>query len=191
MPELVMAEFASLPPLCDALRWMRGEGYRSFNAFTPYPAKEVDHAMGLTRSRLPRLVLAGGLTGATVGYLIQFYTKAVDYPINVGGRPDNAIPAFVPITFETAILFAALSTFFGLLWLCRLPRLWHPVFEVEGFERTSVDRFWLCVDSKDPRFAFDSLREKLETLGALRIVSVPVTSTGEASGYPPPEGGAT
>jgi hypothetical protein len=130
-----------------------------------------------------------GLTGAAVGYLIQFWTKAIDYPINVGGRPDDSAPAFIPITFETAILFGALSTFFGLLWLCRLPRLWHPVFEVEGFERTTTDRFWLCVDRTDPCFSADSLMRKLEDLGALRIV--PISDVPEASGHGRPEGGGS
>ncbi len=169
----LMAEFAGPRELVAAVRALREGGYTELDAYTPYPVHGIEAAMGLRRTRLPWFVLAGGLTGAAFAYLFQLWIQ-YDYPIDLGGRPLHAAPAFIPITFETGVLFAALTTFFGLLAFARLPRLWHPVFEVEGFERASIDRFWLAVPAHDHELerVREQIANQLKGLGALRVIWV-------------------
>lgn len=165
----LVAEFETVEELTEAIKNMRGRGYRDLDAHMPFPADEVIEALELPRSKVPLFVLIGGLVGMTVGYAIPYLTNVVDFPLNVGGRPDNAIPAFVPLVFETGVLFAATFGFFGYLWLCGLPRLWHPILEVEGFERHSTDRFFLNVESTDAQFDFEETTHQLEELSPLRV----------------------
>lgn len=120
-------------------------------------------------------MLVAALTGGGLGYLVQWWCNAVDFPIDVGSRPLDSAPAFIPITFESAVLAASVVGFVALLGTCGLPRLSHPLFEVEGFDRASVDRFWIGVDADDPRFD-DGVAERLASLGALRCARL-----GEAS----------
>lgn len=166
----MLAEFASAAEALRAARRLRELGYRSLDLHAPYELPGADAALGLARPRiLPRLVLVFGLLGAASGYLVQWWTNAVDYPIVVGGRPFHALPAFVPITFEMGVLAGAFAALFGWIVTARLGRLWQPVFEVEGFERASDDRFWLAVGDDDPRFAPARTRADLAPLDPLRI----------------------
>ena len=107
---------------------------------------------------------------AAVGFVFQWFCNAWSYPLNTGGRPAFAIPAFIPITFESGVLFASFSSFFGVFIICGLPRLYHPLFEVPGFERATHDRYFLAVDALDPRFDARDTRGELERLGCLRVV---------------------
>lgn len=169
----VMAEFATPEALVDAVKRLRARGLVRLDAFTPYPLPEVEAALEAPRPRvIPALVLAASLVGGAAGYCVQWWTSAVDYPLDVGGRPLNSAPAFIPITFETAVLFGALAAFGAFLFVGRMPRLWDVVFEVDGFESVSVDRFWVGVDVRDPRFSLDGVEGALRAAGALRIVPV-------------------
>jgi hypothetical protein len=158
--------------LVNAVSQLKDKGYRDLETYSPYPVPGVNQRLQLKRSRIPALVFVGGLLGAVVGYLIQWYANVWHYPQNVGGRPAHAIPAFIPVTFEAAVLGAGLTAFFGLLIVLRLPRPWHPVFEIEGFERTSIDRFWVAIDADDPRFGIGRSTRVLEELSPLRVVPV-------------------
>jgi hypothetical protein len=169
----LLAEFASPDQLLEALGALRREGYRQLETYTPYPLEEAEHRLGLARSRLPRFIFGGGLLGAILGYGIQWYADVWSYPQNVGGRPVHAVPAFIPATFEATVLGAALVAFFGLLLALRLPELWTPVFEIDGFERASVDRYWVGVDGRDRRFEPERVRRLLEGLHPLRVVPLP------------------
>lgn len=166
----LMAEFASGREVLAAVRRLRELGYRDLDVHAPYEIPGAADALHLARPRwIPRVVLVAGLLGAATGYLIQWWTSAVDYPLVVGGRPFHSAPAYVPITFETGVLLGALAALFALVVTARLGRLWQPVFEVPGFDRTSVDRCWLAVAQGDPRFAEARTRAELATLAPLRI----------------------
>jgi hypothetical protein len=165
MPSDWFAEFASADALARAYEALSRDGYKQVTTFTPYPVREIVSRM--PTSLVPWIMLAAGCFGGIFGYELQWWCNAKNYPIDVGGRPLNSIPAFVPIAFESAVLATCLAGFFVLLGFCGLPRLSHPVFAIPGFERASVDRFWIQVGGKDPRVD-DHLAERLVGLGALR-----------------------
>lgn len=167
MRDVLMAEFESAERLVGALESLRVSGGRAIDAFTPYPVSGVDEALGGGRSTVARYTLAGGVVGALTGYLGQYWIMAVDYPLNVGGRPLHSAPAMIPVTFELTVLFAALATVLGLGIRARLGLLWQPVDETPGFESASVDRFWLAV-AADGQSA-EALEAHLVELGALRV----------------------
>jgi hypothetical protein len=163
----VVAEFAAEAPLLEAARALRAEGQADLDLHSPVPLHGADEALGLKKSIVPRIALVAGLIGATTGYLMQWYLVGVDWPINVGGRPPHSPPAFIPVTFELGVLFAALSIFFGLFVLWGMPRLHHPVFEVEAFRSASVDGLWLsAVVSAE---AADGTAARLRGLGARQV----------------------
>jgi hypothetical protein len=163
----LLAEFDSPETLVRAHERLRLAGFRRLSSYTPYPVKGL--VTRLPESKVPWIMLGAGLLGGGFGYLLQWWCNARAYAINVGGRPLNSIPAFIPITFESAILASSVTGFFVLLFFCGLPRLFHPAFAVDGFERASVDRFWLGIDDADPRYS-EALPEELAALGALRSV---------------------
>jgi hypothetical protein len=163
----IMAEFDSPESLVRAYARLERAGYTRLLSWTPYPVKGV--LKRLPESIIPWIMLGAGLLGGGFGYLLQWWCNVRAFRINVGGRPLNSAPAFIPITFESAVLAASLAGFFVMLAFSGLPRLHHPVFEVDGFERASVDRFWLGVDDRDPRYG-EHLHDALSTLGALRTV---------------------
>jgi hypothetical protein len=165
MASWVLAEFDTADALDRAFEALRREGYTHLDTWTPYPSKRL--VKTLPESIVPYLMLFGGLLGGGFGYLLQWWVNVRAYRIDVGGRPLHSAPAFIPIAFESAVLAASLTGFFALLWASRLPRLVHPLFEVDGFERASIDRFWLGVHDTDPRFDA-GVSEELTRLGALR-----------------------
>jgi Protein of unknown function (DUF3341) len=148
----LLAEFASPQELLDAVHAARAEGYREIDAYTPFPIEEVYEALGYHGSPLPLIVLAGGALGAAGGYLLQYWVSAVDYPLNIGGRPLHSWPSFIPITFEMTILIAGLSAVLGMLALNRLPTPYHPLFSVPRFALASRDRYFLSIKAADPKF---------------------------------------
>ncbi len=167
---VLMAEFATGAALLGGVRALRDAGLSRFDAFTPYEVDGLQDALGVRRSRLPWIVLVAGLFGGGAAYLLQWWINVVNYPLDIGGRPYHSAPAFIPITFEMTVLCAAAAALLSAILLGGLPALWHPVFDVEGFERATIDRFWLAVDRGDS--ALDRERDTivLEAAGALRIV---------------------
>ena len=168
----LMAEFDQPEALIRAAHLARREGYRKMDAYTPFPIEEVSEALGHHHTILPWIVLAGGFLGCLGGFFMQYYLSAVDYPINVGGRPLNSWPSFIPITFEVTVLVAALSAVLGMLALNRLPQPYHPVFNVERFALASVNRFFLCIEASDPMFDPELTRTFLERLNPFQISEV-------------------
>ncbi len=169
----LLAEFGTPEALLRAARAMRAQGYRYVNAYSPFPIEGLAEGLGMRGSRIPLITLIGGITGGLTGYALPYYVSVISYPINVGGRPLNSWPAFVPIVFELTVLFAALFTLVGLLVLNGLPMPYHPVFNVAAFARGSRDRFFLCVEARDPHFDRLGTRELLERLDPMGVVDVP------------------
>jgi Protein of unknown function (DUF3341) len=169
----LMAEFDNAEQLLGAVRRAAAEGYQEMDAYTPYPVEGLAAELDLHRSRVPFIVLVGGIVGCCVGYFMQYYAMAVDYPLNVGGRPYNSWPIFIPITFELTVLVAALSAVIGMLALNGLPMPYHPVFNVPRFVLASRDRFFFCIEATDPKFDRQGSREFLAGLGPREVVEVP------------------
>jgi hypothetical protein len=168
----LMAEFDDPNALVAATERAHHEGYRRMDAYSPFPIEELHKALGARRTRLPLLVLIGGLVGCLGGYLLQYWASAIAYPVNVGGRPLHSWPAFIPVTFECTILAAALSAVLGMLALNGLPMPYHPVFNVARFALASRNRFFLCIEAKDPKFDLEATRRFLETLGPRGVATV-------------------
>lgn len=168
-----MAEFLNPDALERAILEARREGYTVMDAYTPYPVEGLPELLGRRPSRLPVVFLLAGLAGGGGGYFMQWYAMAISYPINVGGRPLHSWPAFIPVTFELTILIAALTGVVALFVMMRLPRLNHPVFSVQGFERATSDRFYLCIESIDPEFSLEGTTRFLKGLGSANVFHVP------------------
>jgi hypothetical protein len=169
----ILAEFATPEALLEAARTLRSAGFTDLETFTPCLVEGLDEALALPRPRvIPALVLVAGLTGLVVAVLIQQWTGATDFPLDVGGRPLSSWPAYVPIAFETTVLFAALAAFGAPLLLSQMPRLWHPVFEVEGFESATIDGYWLAVAFEEADNGRCSAI--VEALDPSRLVIVPI-----------------
>jgi Protein of unknown function (DUF3341) len=168
----LMAEFDEPSLLVAATHRAYEEGYRRMDAYSPFPIEELHEALGIHHTRLPLIVLIGGLCGCLGGYLLQYWVSAVAYPINVGGRPFHSWPAFIPVTFECTILVASLSAVLGMLALNGLPMPYHPVFNVPRFALASRNRFFLCIESTDPRFDLENTRRFLETLNPREVTTV-------------------
>jgi hypothetical protein len=169
----LVGSFASAEALIGAARQLRSLGLRAVEAYTPYPVEELDELLRPgRRTGLPLVIAIGAVLGAIWGYFIQYWDEALNYPLNVGGRPYNSWPAFIVGDFEFTVLCAVAAAFFGLLLSCRLPRLHHPVFAVDEFERASVDRFLLGVEARDPGFEPQRIRRIFERHGAERIAEI-------------------
>ena len=160
----LMAEFDNPTELVAAAHAARREGYRRMDAYSPIPIEELHEAIGFHHTKLPLIVLIGGIVGGLAGYGLQYWASAIEYPLNIGGRPFNSWPAFVPITFELTILGAALSAVFDMLALNGLPMPYHPVFNAPRFALASRNRFFLCIESRDPKFDRDDTQRFLERL---------------------------
>jgi hypothetical protein len=168
----LMAEFDDPNALVAAAYRAQHEGYRRVDAYSPFPIEELHEALGAHQTRLPLIVLIGGILGCGGGYLLQYWASGIAYPLNIGGKPFNAWPMFVPITFECTILAAALSAVLGMLALNGLPMPYHPVFNVPRFALASRNRFFLCIESRDPKFELEGTRHFLETLGPREVSTV-------------------
>lgn len=147
----VMAEFEDVDSLVSAAQAAREAGYRRFEAYSPYPIKELDEIIPAW-SMLPTIVFGSGVAGAFIGFYMQYFIAADVFPINVGGKPLNSWPAFVVITFALTVLFALCATFFGTFFFEAFPALYHPLFRVAAFKRVSSDGFFLCIEARDGKF---------------------------------------
>ena len=167
-----MAEFEEHEELLEAARRAYAAGYRRMDAFSPFPVEELAEALGHNYTPVPLITLLGGILGGLGGYFMEWYSMGRLYPLNVGGRPLNSWPNFIPIVFELTVLIAALSAFTAMLVLNRLPRLHHPVFNAPQFRRASIDRFFLCLEAADPIFESGHARMFLQELEPLSVSEV-------------------
>ncbi len=167
----VAAEFAGPEQLVDAARLLRARGFRRMEAYTPYPVEELDEVLH-TFNPLPAMVFVGGALGAATAWIMQYYIAALDYPTNVGGRPLYSWPAFIVITFELTVLFAACTAFFGTLALCGFPRPNFPLFNLERFRNASRNRFFLCLEARDPIFDVNYVFDLLSRFDPVGIYEV-------------------
>ena len=168
----LLAEFLTPETLLDATRRAHAAGYRRMDAYSPFPVEGLAEALGSEGTAIPAIVLAGGIVGGAGGFFMQWYATSIDYPLNVGGRPLNSWPMYIPITFELTILGAALAAILGMLALNRLPQPYHPVFNVAAFARASQDRFFLCIEAEDPQFERAATARFLADLGAQEVRDV-------------------
>jgi hypothetical protein len=168
----VLGEFGEPDDCVEAVRKLREQGVPGLDAYSPYPLHGVDEALGLPRSKVPIVALVGGVTGASLGYAMQWWMNAVNYPINVANRPQHGFWTNIPITFECGILISVLSIFFSaIFYFFQLPRTYHPVFESEQFRTASLDAFWISAETEDET-ATTSLEEKFRSTGARRVHTV-------------------
>jgi hypothetical protein len=165
----ILAEFATPADLYHACERVRDAGFTRWDAHTPFPVHGLEGAMGIRRSPLPWIVLIAGLTGATFGFGLQWWVHASAYPLVISGKPFFSWPAFIPITFELGVLFAAFGAVLGMLGLNRLPMHHHPLFRSKVFERVTDDAFFISIESWDPRFDSSATRKLLESLGAQSV----------------------
>jgi hypothetical protein len=170
----IMAEFDNPSNLVTAARRTYESGYRRINGYSPYPIEELSEAIGFTRTSLPLIVLLGGIVGGLSGFFMQYWMEVIDYPLNVGGKPFNSWPAFIPITFECTILVAAFSAVLGMLVLNKLPMPYHPVFNAPNFALATRDKFFLVIEANDPHFKHDEATRFMKTLGAIDVSDVEV-----------------
>ena len=170
----IMAEFEQPEQVVNAAKSAYAAGYRKMDAYSPLPVHGLSEALGFQYTRLPMIVLIGGILGCLGGFAFQYWVSVINYPVIIGGKPMNSWPSFIPVTFECTILFAALSAVFGMLALNGLPQPYHPVFNVDRFEHATRDRFFLCIEARDPKFDRAATRVFLEGLGAHEVSEVTV-----------------
>ncbi len=168
----LMAEFENPNDLVEATRAAHEAGFTKLDAYSPYPIEALTEALDIHDRKLPAVVLIGGIVGGLLGYALCYWTSVIEYPLNVGGKPFHSAPAFIVPTFETTILFAAFAAVFGMLALNGLPMPYHPVFNAPRFALASRDRFFLCIESKDPKFDHDETWAFLTKLGPLVVMDV-------------------
>jgi hypothetical protein len=169
----LVAEFERPADLLRAARSAYDKGYRKMDAYTPFPVEDLAEALGFRRTRLPLVVLLGGIVGCAGGFFLQYWMAVLEYPINVGGRPLNSWPMFIPITFELTVLVAALSAVLGMLAMNGLPTPYHPLFHLPRFALATRDRFFLCIEARDPLFDLGQTRQFLASLNPREVSEVP------------------
>lgn len=169
----VMAEFDSAQALLDAAHKVREAGYTKTDAYSPMPIHGMAEALGMNEHKVPKFVLAGGLTGLAAGWGLEYWTSVIAYPLNIGGRPYNSWVAFIPPAFETTILFSAFAAVISMIVLNGLPRPYHPVFNAPRFQMgASSDRFFLAIEAADTRYHEEETQAFLAGLHAREVVKL-------------------
>jgi len=168
----VMGEFSTPEDLLAAAKKAREAGYKHVEAYTPFPVEGLSEAVGFRWTAVPLITLMGGVGGGLTGFGLQYWVAAITYPLNIGGRPFNSWPAFIPVTFELTVLGAATFAVFGMLALNKLPQPYHPVFNVERFGQASTDKFFLCIEARDPKFDLVETSKFLQSLHAQHVNEV-------------------
>lgn len=168
----IVAEFETPDEVIAATRKVKESGYTKFDAFSPYPVEELSELVVKRHTRLPWLIFLGGIIGCIGGYMLQYWTQAIDYPINIGGRPHNSWVSFLPVTFECTILVAATTAVVGMFFLNGLPHPYHPIFNVPRFDLASRNRFFVLIESADPKFNRDEAVRLFNGLNAREVVDV-------------------
>jgi hypothetical protein len=170
----IMAEFDSPSTLVAAAQRTYEAGYRRINGYSPYPIEELSEAIGFTRTSLPLIVFVGGILGGLGGFFMQYWMEVIDYPLNVGGKPYNSWPAFIPITFECTVLVAAFAAVLGMLVLNKLPQPYHPVFNAPNFALATRDSFFLVIEASDRKFEHDEVVNFMRGLEPKDLIDVEV-----------------
>ena len=165
-------EFDTVDTLLAACERVRDAGFNRWDAYTPFPVHGLNNAMGIRHTRLPLLVLGGGLTGAGLGLLMQWWMNAYDYKFIISGKPFFSLPANIPITFELTILLSAICAFVGMIVFNGLPRFHHPIFHSRLFRKVTTDRFLICIEASDPKFEEPETLAFMESLGGSPIERV-------------------
>src|SRR6202790_1080569 len=168
----VMGEFSTPEDLLAATKKAREAGYKHVEAYTPFPVEGLAEAVGFRWTAVPLLTLMGGVGGGLTGFGLQYWVAGIAYPLNIGGRPFNSWPAFIPVTFELTVLGASLSAVLGMLALNKLPQPHHPLFNVEHFKRATNDKFFLCIEAHDPKFNLSDAAKFLQGLQAQHVIEV-------------------
>ncbi len=169
----IVGEFETPGQIIQAAAKVREAGYRDVEAYTPFPVEGLSEALRLKRSLVPLITLTGGLIGGLGGFGFQYWVAAITYPMNIGGRPLNSWPAFIPVTFELTVLFASISAVLGMLALNKLPQPHHPLFNVDRFQKhASNDRFFLCIEATDPKFSVAEATRFLKSIKAQNVSEV-------------------
>jgi len=168
----VMGEFLSPEQILAAAKQARQEGYRHVTAYTPFPVEGLAEAMGIRWTAVPLVTLLGGIAGGLTGFGLQYWVAVITYPLNIGGRPLNSWPAFIPVTFELTVLGAAIFAVVGMLAMNRLPQPYHPIFGVARFEHASTDRFFLCIEARDAKFHIVEAAKFMQKAGAEHVTEV-------------------
>lgn len=169
----LLAQFDTSVDLLEAARRAYESGYRRMDAYSPFPIPDLAASIGFHRTYVPLACLTGGIIGGLGIYMLQYWINVFAYPINVGGRPLHAWPSFIPPTFELTVLFAGFGAFFGMWALNGLPKLFHPLFNVERFAAASRDGFFLSIEAADPHFNLEDTRSFLLSLKANAVEEVP------------------
>lgn len=167
-----LAEFESAQALVDAAHAATKAGFTRTDAYSPFPIPELDHAFAIKRSILPWIILTMGIIGGLTGFGMQWFSNTIHYPINIGGRPPNSWPMFIPITFEMTILFAAFTAGIVMLLMNGLPTHYHPVFNVPSFAKASSESFFLCIEYSDPKFEREETLAFLKSLNPVEVSEV-------------------
>ena len=168
----LLAQFDTPNAVLNAARRTYDAGYRKMDAYTPFPVEGLSDAIGFHTNLVPLICLFGGLIGCAGGFFLQWWPNVIGYPLNIGGRPYNSWPQFIPITFELTVLIAGLSTVFGMLALNGFPQPYHPIFNAPNFEGASRDKFFLCIEAEDSKFDLQGTREFLMSLNAHEVSEV-------------------
>jgi hypothetical protein len=168
----VMAEFDTPDELLRASEKVRDAGYKHMDAYAPFPVEGLSEALGLKRNLVSLITFCGGLAGGLGGFGFEYWVNVISYPMNIAGRPLNSWPAFIPVTFELTVLGASLSAVFGMIALNGLPRPHHPVFNVPRFLRASTDKFFICIEARDPKFDLAGTAKFLQGLNPKQVTEV-------------------
>jgi Alternative complex III, ActD subunit len=171
----VIGEFETPKQVLEAARKMREAGYKDIDAYSPYPLEGLSEALGLGRkeNRVPLITLIGGLFGGLGGFFFQYWANVYSFPENIGGRPYNSWPAFIPVTFEMTVLFASIFSVLGMLGMNKLPQPHHPLFNSDRFQKhASADRFFVCIEATDPKFELAGAKNFLQGLSAQNVAEV-------------------